>query len=112
MWLCTQIGFFSIVRKQADTIHIRARCREDLDRLAQAAATGTPVASYPGSDYPWRIICTAPELPRFMDALTKSIDYDNFKSAIAASPEQRPKLSAYYDIHHRMVEWQRNHPPV
>ena len=27
------------------------------------------------------------------------------KSAIAASPTQRPKLSAYHVIHHRMVEW-------
>jgi hypothetical protein len=35
--------------------------------------------------------------------------YGNFKSAIAASPTQRPKLSAYHDIHHRMVEWQQEH---
>jgi hypothetical protein len=44
-----------------------------------------------------------------MSALTASIDYGNFKSAIAASPTQRPKLSAYHDIHHRMVQWQQEH---
>ncbi len=44
MWLCTQLGFFSIVRKEPDMFHIRARCREDLDQLAQAAGTGTPIA--------------------------------------------------------------------
>jgi|GEM_PF-4606825 len=27
MWLCTQLGFFSIVRKRPDESHIRARCR-------------------------------------------------------------------------------------
>ena len=29
--------------------------------------------------------------------------------AVAASPTQRPKLSAYHDIHHRMVQWQQKH---
>jgi hypothetical protein len=42
-----------------------------------------------------------------MSTLTASIDYGNFKSAIAASPTQRSKLPAYHDIHHRMVEWQQ-----
>ena len=106
MWLCTRLGFFSIVRKEPDTFHIRARCREDLEQLAKAAGAGNPVASFSGSDYPWRILCCADELPVFMQALTTSIDYGNFKSAIAASLTQRPKLSAYHDIHHRMVEWQ------
>ncbi len=32
-----------------------------------------------------------------MNAFTASIDYGNFKSAIAASPTQRPKLSAHHD---------------
>ena len=109
MWLCTQLGFFSIVQKDAGTFHIRARCRKDLEELALAAGTGTPVASYPGSDYPWRILCPVAELPRFMGALTESIDYGNFKSAIAASPAQRTKVSAYHDIHHRMVEWQEKY---
>jgi hypothetical protein len=107
MWLCTKLGFFSIVLKDADTIHIRARCREDLEALAYAAGMGEPVSSYPGSDYPWRILCPAVELPRFMSALTTSIDYDNFKNAIAASPSQRSKLHAYHDIHHHMLKWQR-----
>ncbi|GAA5146357.1 hypothetical protein GCM10023213_39270 [Prosthecobacter algae] len=89
MWLCTQLGFLSIVRKEPDTFHIRARCREDLDQLG-AACTGTPIASYAGSDYPWRILCPAADLPRFMSALTTSIDYGNFKSAIALSPTHRP----------------------
>ena len=82
MWLCTQLGFFSIVRKQPELFDIRARCREDLEQLALAVGTGAPVAYYPGSDYPWRILCPAAELPQFMSALTTSIDYDNFKSAI------------------------------
>jgi len=57
MWLCTQLGFYSIVRKSPDEFHIRARCREDLDTLASTIALPEPVESYPGSDYPWRILC-------------------------------------------------------
>lgn len=109
MWLCTQLGFFSIVRKDADTFHIRARSREDLEQLALAVGTGTPVASYKNSDYPWRILCPAADLSRFMDALTASIDYGNFKNAIVSNPNQRSKISAYHDIHHRMLEWQEQH---
>jgi hypothetical protein len=107
MWLCTKIGFFSIVKKESDTFHIRARCREDLEQLSLAAGIGTPVASYAGSDYPWRMICPANDLRRFMMPLASSIDYGNFKSAIAASSSQRAKLAAYHDIHHRMVGWQQ-----
>jgi hypothetical protein len=112
MWLCTQLGCVSIVRKEPDIFHIRARCREDLNQLAKAAGTGTLIASFAGSDYPWRILCPAADLSRFMSALTTSIDYGNFKSAIAASPTQRTKLSAYHDIHHRMVEWQHDDLPT
>lgn len=75
MWLCSQLGFFSIVRKEPETFHIRARCREDLEQLVKAAGAGSPVASFKGSDYPWRILCRADELPAFMQALTASIDY-------------------------------------
>jgi len=39
MWLCTQLGFFSIVRKEPGTFNMRARCREDLDQLALATRT-------------------------------------------------------------------------
>ena len=137
MWLCTKLGFFSIVQKDPDTFHIRARCRKDLDELAAAAGQGEPVKSYTGSDYPWRILCKYSDLPAFMRALTHSIDYGKLtrshlmfvspsgqraavclgsrhsprlKSAIAQTPTQRVKLAAYHDIQHRMVEWQHDHP--
>jgi hypothetical protein len=74
MWLCTQLGFFPIVRKEPDTFHIRTRCREDLDQLVQSAGTAEPFNSYTVSDYPWRILCPAADLPNFSSALTASID--------------------------------------
>lgn len=107
MWLCTQLGFYSIVRKSPDEIHIRARSREDLDALTRAIGLPEPVSSYPGSDYPWRILCDTADLTRLFALLAASITYDNFKSAIARHPAQHDKLNAYHDIHHRMAQWQQ-----
>jgi hypothetical protein len=64
MWLCTQLGFFSIVRKEPDTFHIRARCREDLEQLAKATGTGTPIPRMqapitPGASFALRWNCHA-----------------------------------------------------
>ncbi len=42
-----------------------------------------------------------------MSVLGDTIDYTNFKGAIAATPAQRSKLSSYHHIHGRMVEWQK-----
>jgi len=108
MWLCTQLGFYSIVRKNLDEIHIRSRCREDLETLSKAIALPDPVESYPGSDYPWRILCDSTDLGRVFALLASSITYGNFKSAIARHPTQRDKLAAYHDLHHRMIEWQHS----
>ena len=106
MWLCTQLGFFSIVRKSPDEFHIRARCRDDLATLSKTIALPEPVESYPGSDYPWRILCDNADLTRLFALMSASITYDNFKYAIARHPTQHPKLSAYHDIHHQMAQWQ------
>jgi hypothetical protein len=109
MWLCTQLGFYSIVRKGPDEIHSRARSRADLETLAKTIALPAPVESYPGSDYPWRILCDPTDLTRLFALMAASITYDNFKAAIAQHPKQKNKLDAYHDIHHRMAQWQA-HP--
>jgi hypothetical protein len=112
MWLCTQLGFFSIVRKSPDEFHIRARCCEDLATLASTIALPEPVESYPGSDYPWRILCDPADLTRLFALMSASITYGNFKSAIASHPTQYNKLDVYHDIHHQMVVWQQEHTEI
>jgi len=42
-----------------------------------------------------------------MSVLADSLDYGNFKSMIAARPEQRGKLHAYHEIWHVMADLQR-----
>jgi hypothetical protein len=93
MWIFTDKGFFSIV-KQKDVWHIRARRKQDLVNLGLE-----PVASYPGSDYPWRSLVRDPnELRAIFLRLADSIDYPNFKDRISETPDQRDRLGAYHHI--------------
>jgi len=93
MWIFAQDGFYSVVRK-ADGYHVRARRRQDLFNLGF-----TPVKSYAGSDYPWRVILpTEAELLKLMEQLGQSVNYPNFKSRVEQRPDQRHRLRAYHDI--------------
>jgi hypothetical protein len=110
MLLCTQLGFFSIVRQSQnpDEIQIQAHCREDLDILVKTNNLPALVAAPPGSDYPWRIVCDPTDLTRAFALMAASITYQDFSTAIDQHPTQHPKLTAYQDLHHRMLEWQKS----
>ena len=110
MWLMTRHGFYSIVQKD-DGIHIRAREREDLERLIAALkarntmATGDDyqillidarlqepqILETPTNDYRWRVIIQPGTLGQVMAILGESIDYPNFKAQINSDPTQRRK---------------------
>ncbi|HSI82960.1 MAG: hypothetical protein ACAI35_19360 [Candidatus Methylacidiphilales bacterium] len=93
MWIFTQHGFYSVVKKET-TWHIRARAKQDLVNLGL-----TPVKSYPGSDYPWRcIIEDEVQWNAIMKQLAASVDYPNFKGRIAEKADQRHRLHQYHDI--------------
>lgn len=89
MWLFTNFGFYSVVRKKEDGdqyLTIRGRTRSDLDRLRKRYL---PKASSPvenaGTDYRWRVRCTKDDLAAAMPKIVRHIDYSNFKSEVARS---------------------------
>ena len=107
MWLMTKHGFYSIVQKP-DGIHIRAREREDLERVVRgmgvcnrnaeiAFAPATEwkpldaIRETPRNDYRWRLVVNHAFLDQFMLWLSKSCDYPNFKAQIDSDPAQRRK---------------------
>ena len=93
MWIFSQDGFYSIVKKP-DGYHVRARRKQDLFNLGF-----TPVRSYAGSDYPWRVILpTQAELLKLMEQLGQSVTYPNFKSRVGQRPDQCHRLPVYHDI--------------
>ncbi|RME90992.1 MAG: hypothetical protein D6766_12490 [Verrucomicrobia bacterium] len=97
MWICSKLGFFSVVRK-TDGWHVRARVREDLAALAGAAGVEARIQRWPLADYRWRLILGPEDLHRIFAALEASVDYPNFKEAIGRDPGQREKLGAYHEL--------------
>jgi hypothetical protein len=104
MWLATKLGFFSIVQKEppddgdAAVYHIRARVREDLENLLRLTDLQREILTWPSADYRFRIMASQQEVFEIMSALAESIDYDNFKGVIAATPDQRDRLDAYHKV--------------
>lgn len=99
MWLCTKLGFYSIVQKDAGEFHVRARTRTDLENLIAAAKTpDLEIHRSPSADYRFRAIVRRQDLKKILQALLISIDYGNFKAEIGRRPDQREKLDAYHDL--------------
>lgn len=89
MWLLTTIGFFSIVEKPGDRdagrLTIRARVRGDLERLRAEVLPGLgPIEAGGGTDYAFRAVAPRAEVAAAMATLATTLDYANFKDAVAA----------------------------
>lgn len=97
MWICSQLGFFSIVRK-GGTYHVRARVRGDLENLLEAAGLDLEIHQSPDADYRWRILVTESQLATLMATFGDSVDYPNFKSRIHSRPDQVDKAPAYGNL--------------
>jgi hypothetical protein len=87
MWLITTTGFYSVVEKpwdrDAGTLTIRARARQDLDALrASALPELGPTAEDSQADYRFRAQAPREAVARAFHAMISGIDYDNFKSAV------------------------------
>lgn len=110
MWLCTQHGFFSAVRK-GDEIHLRARVRYDLQELIAlvwpATGKGRKILVWQDADYRYRIIITPAEFVDVAMKLAEHVDYSNFKSRIHESETQAPKLSAYGRLWSNLMDLQK-----
>ena len=88
MWLMTTFGFFSIVQKPEDVggglLTIRARVREDLDRLRAVYLPELgPTQESTDSDYRFRARASKEAVAAALTHIAKDIDYSNFKNAVA-----------------------------
>ena len=83
MWIFTETGFISIVRKpeHPGVLTVRARDRQSLELLA--AKAGVEVKRSPNGDYPYRVfVGDGPFLEWFLDR-GGELKYSNFKSRVA-----------------------------
>ena len=99
MWIFTRFGFFSVVQKPNDTaLTVRSRTRGDLQRLRRfALPSASEPTAHEGTDYPWRMRCTAQEFGVAMLRECIGIDYGNFKDEVARSLG-RPRASRYHAV--------------
>lgn len=110
MWIASKLGWFSIVLK-GENYHIRARRKKDLENLLDVVGGESlpPIETWTVSDYRYRV--RIPEASNLIGevfaVLCCSVDYPNFKSMIAATPDQREKLHAYHEIWATMAALQK-----
>lgn len=106
MWICTKFGFFSVVQKAPDEFHVRARVRKDLANLKKAAHLSAKIHRSEPADYRYRMVLHVGAWRIAAATLIDSVDYPNFKSMVAKSPDQAEKLTTYSDFHHDMEQLQ------
>jgi hypothetical protein len=112
MWICSKLGFFSIVKKgEPGTWQVRARRKNDLQELLESTGLEeTEIVSTPDHDYGFRIMVDQEDLETVFACLAESIDYPNFKNCIASLPAQRDKLPAYHQFWDGMLKVQQAAP--
>ena len=85
MWIFTEKGFLSVVRKprpgEEDTLMVRARRHDALVPLANSSSR--PIIRTPEADYPYRVIVNDSIFGKWMAAQAEAIDYSNFKSRVS-----------------------------
>ena len=108
MWICSTLGYFSIVQsdRDSDAFLVRARTAKDLDVLKSAVGLEEEIIVIPNTDYAARLIVTGDKLAKIFAVLQSSIDYSNFKNKIYATPSQKDKYESYGEIWRVMYQYQ------
>jgi hypothetical protein len=83
MWVFTETGFVSAVRKsdRPDVYTVRSRDRQSLEPLATNAAVG--IVAQGGSDYPYRVFVEPAVFTEWLADQASQIEYSNFKSRVS-----------------------------
>lgn len=96
MWLMTKHGFYSIVQKTPGEFHVRARVHKDLENLVERAClSGALIHFGKATDYPYRLVVSQRDVLLILKFLGETLDYSNFKNAVAQSPDQSDKFTVY-----------------
>jgi len=83
MWIFTETGFVSAVRKEDNPslLTVRARDRASLESLREA--TNAEIAQSPDADYPYRAFVEAEVFAKWAFDQVLKVDYSNFKNRVA-----------------------------
>jgi len=83
MWVFTETGFVSVVRKndRPDLYTVRSRDRESLEPLAAMAKV--EIGASPLGDYPYRAFVEPAVFTEWLADQASQIEYSNFKSRVS-----------------------------
>ena len=82
MWIFTETGFVSAVKKteRPDVVTVRSRDRQSLE--AVTSVTGDEVVVTPYGDYPYRAFIAPGAFASWIADSASKVDYNNFKSRV------------------------------
>jgi hypothetical protein len=108
MWLMTNFGFFSIVKKEGQHyLTVRARDRQDLlnlkMRYLQQAIGAIEESEY--TDYRFRVMVPQEAFADALKDMALDIDYPNFKNSVAAS-QGKARARLYGEVWQQLMELQ------
>ncbi len=85
MWIFTDKGFISAVRKndRPDDVTVRSRDRESL--VAVTGDTHDAIHQSPHGDYPYRAFVAPEALSQWVSEAVLGINYSNFKSQVSST---------------------------
>lgn len=85
MWIFTETGFVSAVRKADNpkVLTVRSRDKKSLEPLA--IQTGSQIACSPDADYPYRVFVEQEAFAKWAFEQSMAVDYNNFKNQVAKS---------------------------
>lgn len=83
MWVFTETGFVSAVRKADNptVLTVRSRDKKSLEPLA--AQTGSQIAQSPDADYPYRVFVEQEAFAQWAFEQAMNVEYNNFKNRVA-----------------------------
>lgn len=107
MWVFTKDCFFSAVRDRftkRGQVMVRARCRDDLERLAESLRLEAEILELEDADYRFRMQVPMKRWGHYLRQTGEAIDYPNFKHTVRVDDPQRTR--AYMGCWDALRRWQ------
>ena len=92
MWIASKFGFYSIVCKDTDEFHVRARLRVDLENLLAAINVDEEIHQSEYADYRYRLVVSSEVVRKITTTFAATLDYPNFKNGLQKAHRRNPNL--------------------
>jgi hypothetical protein len=109
MWLATEYGFYSFVRRAPDRYIIRARTRGELENLLSATAFEREIYHLPEDGYPFSLIVSREDFARIMAGLALALDNPVLRRRVPGEGEAGDGTASFHRIWTLLSDLERRH---